>query len=132
MKKHLNFPEIIRFAVVGFTNLGIDLAVFSVSYYWLGLPLLLANTLAYSLATANSYVLNKHWTFASDNSSDRSLQEFSRFVLFNLVGLALSNLSVYFLANYLQPIVAKLYAVGVTFVWNYITNRYFVFRNAGN
>lgn len=121
--------EIARFGVVGLINTGIDLALFSIAFYWLGLPLLVSNTLAYCLATINSYVMNKYWTFAGRGSPQVSKKEFTRFFLFNVVGLLLSNLAVWTFARFVAPIVAKLLAVGVTFVWNYLTIRRFVFRD---
>jgi len=127
--------EIARFAVVGLINTGIDLAVFSIAFYWLGLNLIVANTIAYSVATINSYLMNKYWTFAGQSAPEVSTSEFTRFVLFNLGGLVLSNLAVFIFAKFVPPIVAKLGAVGITFVWNYLTIRRFVFHkneNAGS
>jgi len=122
-------PEIGRFAVVGLINFSIDVAVFSIAFYFLGIHLIVANTIAYSLATINSYLMNKYWTFAGRSAHDISATEFTRFLLFNVGGLALSNLTVFLLAEFLLPLVAKLGAVGVTFVWNYLTIRRYVFRN---
>lgn len=123
-------PEVGRFAVVGLINLGIDLAIFSVALYVLGIYLLIANTIAYSAATVNSYLMNKYWTFAGKSASQVSTSEFTRFVLFNLVGLLWSNAAVFIFAKFVPPLVAKLGAVGVTFVWNYLTIRRFVFRDS--
>lgn len=123
-------PEVGRFAVVGLINLGIDLAVFSIALYVLDLHLIVANTIAYSVATVNSYAMNKYWTFAGRSAPEVSATEFTRFVLFNLVGLALSNVAVFIFAKFVLPIVAKLGAVGVTFVWNYLTIKRFVFHNS--
>jgi putative flippase GtrA len=120
--------EIGRFAVVGLINFGIDVAVFSVAFYSLGIQLIIANTIAYSLATINSYMMNKYWTFAGRSGRNISSTEFTRFLLFNIGGLALSNLTVFLLAEFVMPLIAKLGAVGVTFVWNYLTIRRFVFR----
>jgi putative flippase GtrA len=120
--------EIARFAVVGLINTGIDLAVFSVGFYVLEFNLILANTIAYSAGTVNSYLMNKHWTFAGRGAPEITPAEFTRFIIFNLFGLALSNVAVYFFAMVVLPIVAKIGAVGVTFVWNYLTIRRFVFR----
>lgn len=122
-------PEIGRFAVVGLINFGIDIAVFSIALYWLGFHLIVANTIAYSVATINSYLMNKFWTFAGRGSRTVSSEEFTRFLVFNVGGLALSNVTVFYLAEYVLPLVAKLGAVVVTFVWNYITIRRYVFRN---
>lgn len=121
--------EIARFVTVGLINTGIDLMVFSIAFYGIGLHLITANTLAYSIATINSYMMNKFWTFAGRSGSDVTTSEFTRFVLFNLGGLALSNLTVFVFAGFVRPIIAKLGAIGVTFVWNYLTIRRFVFRH---
>ena len=121
--------EIGRFAIVGLINFGIDVAAFSITFYFLGIHLIIANTIAYCLATINSYLMNKYWTFAGHSAHDISTSEFARFLLFNIGGLALSNITVFLLAEFLLPLVAKLGAVGVTFVWNYLTIRRFVFRN---
>ena len=121
-------PEIGRFAVVGLINFGIDVAVFSIAFYCLGIQLIIANTIAYSLATINSYLMNKYWTFAGRSGRNISTTEFTRFLLFNVGGLALSNLTVFLLAEFVMPLIAKLGAVGVTFVWNYLTIRRFVFH----
>lgn len=121
--------EIARFALVGVINTGIDLAVFTVGFYWLGLHLIVANTISYSAGTINSYLMNKYWTFAGRGVSEISTAEFSRFVLFNLGGLLLSNLAIFVFAKFVPAIVSKLGAIGVTFVWNYVTIRRFVFRD---
>jgi len=121
--------EISRFAAVGLINFGIDVAVFSVALYVFNIHLLISNTLAYSVATINSYLMNKYWTFAGRSGRNVSTQEFTRFLLFNIGGLALSNVTVFYLAEFMLPLIAKLFAVGVTFVWNYLTIRRFVFRN---
>lgn len=123
-------PEIGRFAVVGLVNLGIDLAIFSIALYVLDAHLLVANTAAYSVATVNSYLMNKYWTFAGKSAPGVSTREFTRFVFFNLVGLLLSNAAVFTFAKFVFPIVAKLGAVGVTFIWNYLTIRRYVFHDS--
>lgn len=115
--------------MVGLINLGIDLVVFSLALYGLGMHLVVANTIAYSVATINSYLMNKYWTFAGKSSPNISSSEFFRFLIFNLAGLLLSNVTIFILANHMHPIIAKLGAVGATFVWNYLTIRRFVFRS---
>lgn len=124
--------EITRFAAVGLINTGIDMAVFSIALFWLGINLVIANTIAYSVAIINSYLMNKYWTFAGRSASNISTREFILFLFFNLGGLALSNVTVFLLAKYVVPLIAKLGAVGVTFIWNYLTIRKFVFRSAGS
>lgn len=120
--------EVGRFIIVGFINLGIDLAIFAVAYYVLDLHLIVANTIAYSLATLNSYLMNKHWTFAGRGHDTISAAEITKFVAFNLGGLAISNVVVASLSRFIEPILAKIASIGLTFVWNYLTIRRFVFN----
>ncbi|HSJ39563.1 MAG TPA: GtrA family protein, partial [Xanthobacteraceae bacterium] len=46
------------FAVVGVVNSVIDFGVFSFCYYYLGLPIIVANTIAWVVAVSGSYVMN--------------------------------------------------------------------------
>ena len=46
------------FAVVGVVNSVIDFGVFSFCYYYLGLPIVVANTIAWVVAVSGSYVMN--------------------------------------------------------------------------
>ena len=46
------------FAVVGVVNSVIDFGVFSFCYYYLGLSIVVANTIAWVVAVSGSYVMN--------------------------------------------------------------------------
>lgn len=120
-----------RFAIVGVLNTALDLALFNGLHYGLGLALVLANTLSYAAGIAQSFVLNRHWTFADRRDSGRRVgPQLALFVALNLVALGLSNLTIWLLVRRLAipAYAAKLVAVGVTFVWGYATSRRFVFH----
>lgn len=120
--------QLLVFGLVGVLNTGIDIAVFTFLYYELSLSLIEANTIAYFLAVTNSFLLNKNWTFAETRKEGKTHRQFILFLILGLCGLVLSNLVVYILANWIPAIVAKLFAVLVSFVWNYLTSRKLVFR----
>ncbi len=117
----------IRFAVVGVVNTALDVALFSLFYYVLDLPLLLANSSGYLTAATNSFFLNKYWTFAESGTQGRVHRQFVLFLALGLLGLALSNIVVWSLSAYISEIFAKLWSVGVLFVWNFGTSRSIVF-----
>lgn len=120
-----------RYAFVGVLNTALDLALFNLLHYVLGLSVLGANTLSYSIAIAQSFVLNRHWTFADRRDTGHRLgRQFALFVALNLAALGLSNLSLWLLVGWLRlpAYAAKLVAIGVTFVWGYLTSRRYVFR----
>lgn len=123
-------PRVIRFALVGVLNTSIDFALFAVLFYGAEWPLLAANAAAYSVAVVNSYLLNKYWTFGDPSRGRAAMLRGMLFVALNLVGLALASAAVWGLAQFLHPLVAKAGSIAVSFVWNYWSNRKFVYTEA--
>jgi len=121
----------VRFGIVGVLNTGLDFAVFSTLVFGLDWHVVPANTASYSVAVINSYLLNKYWTFGDRSQGREAVARGVRFVAFNLVGLGLGNLTVWALAQQVPVLAAKVGATALTFVWNYWTNRRFVYRREG-
>lgn len=117
-----------RFAIVGALNTGIDIGVFTVAFYGLGWPLLVANTAGFVLGVGNSYVLNKAWTFGDRSTGREAVTRGLMFLATSLIGLALGSLSIWLLAMLMPAILAKIGTVGVTFAWNFWASSRFVFR----
>lgn len=117
-----------RFAVVGALNTGIDIGIFTLAFYGLGWPLLAANAAGFAIGVANSYILNKIWTFADRSTGREAWMRALAFLATSLIGLALGSLSIWLLAKFMPAILAKIATVGVTFVWNYWASGRFVFR----
>ena len=78
--------EFIKFALVGLLNTAVDVAIFFL-LTWVGTPYVAAQVVSYSCGAANSYLLNKFWTF---RSSGLSYAEVVRFTVVNLVSLGIS------------------------------------------
>ena len=78
--------EFLKFAVVGLLNTGVDVAIFFL-LTGVNMPYVAAQLVSYSSGAANSYLLNKFWTF---RSSGLSYTEIIRFTTVNLVSLAIS------------------------------------------
>jgi len=116
-----------RFAAVGVLNTAIDLGLFALLYMGAGLPLLIANSLSYGAGIANSFLWNKFWTFRETRSQGRLKRQVPLFVAINLVGLGLSNATIWLLAPLMPAIAAKVAAVGATFAWNYWASRRYVY-----
>jgi putative flippase GtrA len=86
LQHHHSLKEFIKFALVGLLNTGVDVALFSLMV-WLGVSYLAAQVVSYSCGAANSYLLNKIWTF---RSCGLSYSEMMRFAVVNLVSLGIS------------------------------------------
>src|SRR5262245_14625626 len=74
------------FAVVGVVNSFIDFGVFSFCYYYLGLSIVAANTIAWIIAVSGSYVMNSTITFAAESGRRLHLKGYLRFALSKITG----------------------------------------------
>ncbi|MBU1083092.1 GtrA family protein [Patescibacteria group bacterium] len=128
--------KILKFLTVGATNTLIDFAILNLLIQLTPLSLLWSNSISFSVAVINSYLLNKYWTF-----QDRKpiyLTQFSLFFVISLVGLGLSNLILHFgtkaiiflwpdLTFTWQYNLAKMASAVIVLVWNFAAYQYWVF-----
>lgn len=116
--------RILRFAVVGVANTGVDFSAFLLLAKLAGAPLALANAGGWALAVSVSYALNSVYTFRA-NGAARSLSAggWARFALANAAGLAVSTGVVLALAPGLGAPPAKLIAIAAGFCANYLLVR---------
>lgn len=114
-----------KFGLVGFIGFVLDFGITYVFKEKLRVNKFAANSLGFSIAVINNYVLNRHWTFQSANLHYG--QEFSLFVGVSLLGLAINNLILYYLNEKFKVTfyLSKLIASGVVMLWNFLVN-YFV------
>lgn len=125
----------LRFLVVGISSTALDfglLALFKVA----GLDTLLANTLAYGIATVYNFIACRWWTYAGA-AHKPLLAQFGQYLGTSALGLALNDAVIvlfeFVLHHTFGPIIwsyliAKASATGAVAVWSYVSNRLFVFR----
>jgi putative flippase GtrA len=85
--------ELAKFGTVGFLSLLIDVAVFNVVLAVLPDKPLTARVTATVVATANAFVLNRHWSFKHRERGHVG-RDASLFVVINAVGMGISLLAV--------------------------------------
>lgn len=117
--------RMVRFGAVGVVNTAIDFSVFAALFYLLHWPLLAANAAGFGLAVANSYAMNKAWTFR--DTAPATLGRGARFFAVALAGLAIGSAVIAAAAQIVPAFVAKACAIGATFAWNYWASARFVF-----
>jgi putative flippase GtrA len=129
-----NETRISKFAIVGLINTAINLAVLNVLIIATGtgrsgFTYGVFEAIGFLLASLNSYIMNRQWTF-QDKFKSSSLNEFSRFLGISVVGLAInlliSLIIVHFLRDSGNPnldrLIPSIGAVGGVFIsqfWNY-------------
>lgn len=124
--------EIARFAGVGLVNTAIDIGAYIILTRFVGFfaaNLLLTKGLTFFLGSLFSFTFNRMWTFKHGGSL--TVGEFVRF--YATVGSSvLVNIGSVFVFHDLlglNDIVAVVIATGITFVWNFILTKLWVFGN---
>ncbi len=112
--------QFVKFCLVGFLNTFVDFGVYLFFNRIIGLYFLYANLLA--------VLVNKYWTF---RNHDRNLsRQYIKFTLVNIVYFFLNNAIFYSAVHYFKffDLWAKVVAIGIGLIWNFLANRYFTFR----
>jgi putative flippase GtrA len=141
----------ISFAAIGLVNTAVDFGVFS-AVRWLlltwpfaadlvawavatchcGSPrtatLVVANTLSWLTAVSGSYVMNSRLTFAAESGGRLHLSAYAMFVASGVVGFIANTATLLVAAWFLPDLVAKVCAIGVSFVVNFSMSHFVVFR----
>ena len=116
------------FAAVGLVNSTVDFAVFSAAYYLLGLPIIAANVISWSVAVTGSYVMNSMTTFAHESGRKLSAKAYVGFALSQVAGL-IANTATVLIASYFMPVwIGKVLAIGASFLVNFSLSHFVVFR----
>ena len=119
------------FAVVGLVNSAVDLGVFSFAYYYLTLPIVTANVMAWIVAVSGSYVMNSLTTFARESGRELRAKAYFTFLISQVAGLV-ANTTTVFVASYFMPVLlGKVLAIGASFLVNFSLSHFVVFRKRG-
>ncbi|MDB5254647.1 MAG: hypothetical protein JWL92_23 [Candidatus Nomurabacteria bacterium] len=124
--------QLIQFAVVGIINTIIDISIYinllsGTAFF----PhhLLMAKALSFLCGTVSSFFLNRYWTFRK--RAVFTANEIVRFYLTVAGGLIINVLSLSFFLSALSmsPIIAAACATVVTFAWNFLLFKLWVYGN---
>ena len=120
--------KMIKFGLVGLFGMLIDFGVTWLCKEKLKWNKYIANGCGFTMAVISNYIINRHWTFTSNNP--RWLMEFIIFLSVSLVGLLLNTSFLYFFHNKKDKnfYIAKFMAILVVFIWNFLANYFFNFK----
>ncbi len=116
-----------RFGVVGLLSFALDTVVFLVLALEAGLPVWLANILAWTVAVQQSYVLNGVWTFKRPWRELVDRVTYGGFVAGGLLALTVTTLTVTLAAMVMPVLPAKGLAILAGMAFNYLAS-HFVFH----
>ena len=116
------------FAAVGVVNSAVDFGVFSFAYYYLELPIVTANVMAWIVAVSGSYIMNSLTTFARESGRELRAKAYFTFLVSQVAGLV-ANTTTVFVASYFMPVLlGKVLAIGASFLVNFSLSHFVVFR----
>ena len=130
LRQRLDFPtgRFIRFVLVGFSGMVIDMGMLYGLYNLLGLGLTRSAILAAELAIVNNFFWNDRWTFKDLTDKQRGWRKVvKRFVKFNIIclmGLILKVLllNLQFNGFHINAYLANFLAIITVTVWNFWIN----------
>ena len=129
---HVLAKEISAFGVVGVANLFVDIGLFNLLHFRLGLGPTTSNVISASVATTISYFANRHWSF-SHRARTGLRREYSLFILINLLALGISSVVIaftYYVVSATDPValnVAKVIGIGIGTIFRFWSYKRYVF-----
>ena len=123
--------RLLKFGLVGISGMLVDFGLTWLCKEKLKWNRYLANSIGFSAAVVNNFLINRYWTF-SDSAVHDTPKQFTSFALIALAGLGLNNTILYLFHKKagLNFYVSKLIAIAIVFIWNYFANIYFTFKVA--
>lgn len=134
--------QFIKFCLIGFSSMIIDVGLAKYLTYQVGLHWIIAQTISFAFAVTNGFIWNSLWTFRGMGSGKRH-EQYGKFVAVNIVGLGL-NLFImksvfFFFTGHIihqgnpDPAhwnIAKGTAVVLVSMWNFFANKHWTFKKS--
>ena len=119
--------KFVKFGLVGVLNTLINWIIFALLNF-IGVYYIVANVIAYVIATANSYIWNSKWVFKYNGKNKKETT--ANFVILNLIGLGLNTGILYLLVDMVgfNKLIALVITTGIVMIINYIVNKLWVFK----
>lgn len=127
MRRPENWLQLVRFGVVGGVGFVVNLGVYALCVHGAGINYKIAAVIAWMVAVANNFVLNRHWTF--DAGDGRAHFQALRFFVVSLVafGFSLALLTVFVEAAGMAKVPAQALAVLLSTPLNFLGNKLWSF-----
>ncbi|WP_196941330.1 GtrA family protein [Sphingobacterium pedocola] len=120
--------KFLMFSMVGASGVLVDFSITWLCKERAKIHKYVANSFGFIIATISNYLLNRYWTFYTENAQAKFV-EFSKFFFIAIVGLAINNAILYFFHEKLKWnfYLSKLVAIGIVSIWNFSFNYLYTF-----
>ncbi len=119
--------KFVKFGAVGLSGVVVDFGFTYVCKEWLKIQKYVANAIGFTIAASSNYFLNRIWTFHSNNP--QIALEYGQFLFVSLIGLVINTIVLWLLVSKVKFnfYFAKLFAIGVVTIWNFVVNLNYTF-----
>jgi len=119
--------KLIKFGIVGFSGMIVDFGITIICKEKLKIQKYVSNAIGFTVAASTNWLLNRIWTFASNNP--QILSEYLLFLGVSVIGLGINTLILWLLTDKvrLNFYLSKVAAIGITTIWNFLANNHFTF-----
>ena len=126
MNKKL-FNQIFKFVIVGGIATIIDFLFLYIFKELVNLPIILSNTLSFTISVIYNYIASIKWVFNVNENKDKK-QNFLIFIVFSIIGLILNDVIMHIcISNFrIYYLISKLVATAIVMVFNFITRKMFL------
>ena len=120
--------KFLKFGAVGFSGVFVDFGVTYLFKEIIKINKYVSNAIGFICAATSNYILNRIWTFQSDNADVAT--EYGKFMLVSAIGLGINSLTLYILTDKFKWnfYLSKIFAIGMATLWNFFANLLFTFR----
>ena len=128
MRRPANWLQLVRFGIVGGFGFVLNIAVYALFVHGVGVEYRAASVVAWLVAVANNFVLNRRWTFDAGDGQARF--QALRFLLVSLAAeiLSLLVLTLLVAGAGVSKVPAQALAVIVSMPLNFLGNKLWSFR----
>ena len=121
--------KLVKFGITGVMNTSVDFLVYTLLVSFFSMGLYVSQIISYSCGMLNSYVVNRKWTFSTQNGFFSG--ELVRFIVLNLSMMLLGMGIIYVCTQklMLHKLVAKLISTLLVLIINFLISNFWVFRS---
>jgi putative flippase GtrA len=121
------FTRFLKFGIVGCLGMVIDFTITFLLKEKLKVNRYISSSAGFTIAASSNYLFNRLWTFESNNP--KVIVEYGTFIIISIIGLAINNFFLYLFEKKTRFYIAKLFAIGVSMIWNFFANYYLTFNH---
>lgn len=131
LSEFLTYKSLLQFAkylIVGFTAFAVEYISFRLIYYYTGkVHLNLSNSISMGIGFIISFILNRNWSFKSNDSFSK---QFIMMALLFFINLSLSNIIISFLTGSVSipASISKLIVMVLIVLWNFAIYKKLIYK----